>query len=151
MTNNQAPITREAVWSWNKLTLMMRKMGVVRAAIRYSEAFKREVVWELEREELTLAAVMRKYGIRGDGTVQNWVRQYGNGTRGKVIRVEKPEEINELQRLKERVRRLESALADANIDLALERAYTRMACERAGIQDVEAFKKKADGKRRMKP
>lgn len=37
------------------------------------------------------------------------------------------------------VRQLESALADANIDLALERAYTRMACEQAGIGDVKGF------------
>jgi len=28
----------------------------------------------------------------------------------------------------------------------LERAYTKIACERAGIQDVEAFKKKHRGK-----
>jgi hypothetical protein len=62
--------------------------------------------------------------------------------------VQRPEEINELKRLKERMRRLETALADANVDLALERAYTRLACERAGIQDVEEFKKKADGQRR---
>jgi hypothetical protein len=46
------------------------------------------------------------------------------------------------------VRRLESALADANIDLALEKAYTKMACERAGIEDVEEFKKKGLGKQR---
>jgi hypothetical protein len=76
------------------------------------------------------------------------VQQYGNGSRGKVIRVQRPEEINELKRLKERMRRLETALADANVDLALERAYTRLACERAGIKDVEEFKKKADGQRR---
>jgi hypothetical protein len=62
--------------------------------------------------------------------------------------VEKPEEINELKRLKERVRRLEAALADTNLDLALERQYTRLACERAGIQDVAEFKKKAAGQRR---
>jgi hypothetical protein len=37
---------------------------------------------------------------------------------------------------------LESALADANIDAALERAYTRLACRRAGIADVAEFKKK---------
>jgi hypothetical protein len=80
--------------------------------------------------------------------VQLWVQKYGNGTRGKVIRVEKPEEINERARLKERVRRLEQALADANIDLALERQFTRLACERAGIKDVAEFKKKADGQRR---
>jgi hypothetical protein len=46
---------------------------------------------------------------------------------------------------------LESALADANIDAALERAYTRLACQRAGIADVEGFKKKAAGQPGMKP
>lgn len=129
---------------------MKRKWSVPRAAIRYSEAFKRQVVGELESAELTFAEVKRKYGIRGDETVQVWVRKYGNGTRGRIIRVETPEERDELKDLKERVKRLESALADANIDLALERAYTRMACERAGIKDVEEFKKKADGNRRTK-
>ncbi len=65
--------------------------------------------------------------------------------------MEKPGEINELKRLTERVRKLESALADANIDAALERAYTRLACQRAGITDVAEFKKKADGQPDMKP
>jgi transposase-like protein len=92
-----------------------------------------------------------KYGIKGNMTVSKWVRRYGNGSRGKVIRVERPGEINELKRLKARVRQLESALADANIDSALERAYTRLACQRAGITDVAEFKKKADGRPDMKP
>ena len=115
--------------------------------IRYSEAFKMALVRELEEQDLPFEQVRRKYGILGCNTVQKWVRRYGNGTRGKRIRVEKPEEINELKRLKERVRRLESALADANIDLVLERAYTKIACERAGIKDVEGFKKKHRGAR----
>jgi len=89
--------------------------------------------------------VRRKYGIRGSATVQKWVRKYGNGTRGERIRVETPEEINQTEQLKRRVRALERALADANIDLVLERAYTKLACERAGIQDVEGFKKKHRG------
>jgi len=33
----------------------------------------------------------------------------------------------------------------------LERAYTRLACQRAGIADVEEFKKKADGQPLIKP
>lgn len=107
------------------------------------------VVREVEGKDLPFEHVRRKYGIRGCDTVQSWVRQYGNGSRGVRIRVEKPEEVNELKRLKERVRRLESALADTNIDLALERAYTELACERAGI-DVEEFKKKAAGKLHIK-
>jgi len=65
--------------------------------------------------------------------------------------VEKPEEINEKEQLQRRVRALERALADTNIDLALERQYTRLACERAGIKDVAAFKKKAAGTPPMEP
>ena len=110
-----------------------------------------EVVRELEREDLSFAHLQRKYGIKGCDTVQRWAQQYGNGTRGKVIRVEKPDERHEWKRLKERMRRLETALADANVDLALERAYTRLACQRAGIKDVDEFKKKAAGQPDMKP
>lgn len=106
-------------------------------------------VRELEQKDLSYEAVRRKYGVLGEGTVQIWARKYGNGTRGIRIRVEKPEEINELKRLKERVRQLERALADANIDRALERAFTELACERAGV-DVEEFKKKAAGKLRIR-
>ena len=128
------------------LHLMRQKSGENRPAIRYSEAFKMAVVREVEQGDLPFGQVRRKYGIRGMVTVQEWVRRYGNGTRGKIIRVEKPEEINELKQLRERMRRLEQALADANLDLALERQYTRLACERAGIKDVAEFKKKAAGK-----
>ena len=109
-----------------------------------------EVVRELESKDLPFAEVQRKYGIKGCDTVQGWVLKYGNGSRGKVIRVQRPEEIDELKRLKERMRRLETALADANVDLALERAYTHLACERAGIKDVDEFKKKAAGLRRTR-
>jgi transposase-like protein len=110
-----------------------------------------EIVRELERDGMPFDHVRRKYGIAGSWTVQKWVHKYGNGSRGKVMRVEKPQEINEKEQLKRRVRVLEEALADANIDLALERQYTRLACERAGIQDVAAFKKKADGQRSTEP
>jgi len=130
---------------------MSQKTCGIREEIRYSEAFKMEVVRELEAGGLAFDAVSLKYGIKGTMTVSRWVRQYGNGTRGKVIRVEKPGEINELKRLTERVHRLESALADANIDAALERASTRLACQRAGITDVAEFKKKAGGPPDMKP
>ena len=123
---------------------MRQRNRAIKPAIRYSQAFKLEVVRELERDLVPIDQVRRKYGI-GVGTIQGWIAKYGNGSRGRIIRVETPKEINELKRLKERVKRLESLLADTNLDLALERQYTRLACERAGIQDVAEFKKKADG------
>ena len=119
--------------------------------IRYSEAFKREVVREMEAKGLSCNRARKKYGIGGRNTVEKWARKYGQGLIGKVIRVETPQEINELKKLKERVKRLESLLADTNLELSLERQFTRLACERAGIEDVEEFKKKAAGRRPMGP
>lgn len=130
---------------------MSNKRVGANSNIRYSEAFKLAVVRELERDDLPFLQIQRKYGIGGSWTVQQWVRKYGNGTRGRIIRVQKPEEIDELKRLKDRVRRLESALADAHVDLALERAFAEIACERAGIVDVGAFKKKVVGEPPIKP
>jgi transposase-like protein len=123
---------------------MKQNLGGIKV-IRYSEAFKMGVVRELESSGLTFGELQRKYGIGGEGTVQYWVRKYGNGTRGKVIRVQKPEEIDQLKQAKDRVRLLEMALADSNVELVLERAYVRLACERAGITDLEGFKKKVAG------
>ena len=124
----------------------MNEKDEIRPAVRYSEAFKMEIVRELEGSLINIHQIRRKYSVGGCCTIRRWVSKYGNGTVGKVIRVEKPEEINEKEQLKRRVRALEQALADANIDLALERQYTRVACERAGIKDVAEFKKKAAGK-----
>jgi transposase len=123
----------------------------MRRIIRYSESFKMEVVREMETQGINAQQVRRKYGIVGGGTVEHWARKYGNGLMGKVIRVETAKDMDELKKLKERVKRLESLLADTNLELALERQYTRLACERAGIEDVEEFKKKAAGKPRTGP
>ena len=129
---------------------MNQNESEVRPAVRYSEAYKLAVVREVESGFEAVDVIRRKYGI-GSGTVNDWLRKYGNGSRGKVIRVQKPEEIDELKRLKERVRRLETALADAHVDLALERAFGEIACERAGIKDVAGFKKKVAGPPDTKP
>lgn len=64
--------------------------------------------------------------------------------------MESPEEKDELKRLQQRVAQLESTLADATIDLAIERAYTEMLAEKAGVEDVESFKKKVAETRRRK-
>jgi len=125
----------------------MRQQNEVRkSATRYSESFKMTVVRELEEGGMPFEKLRKKYGIKGPSTVGRWARHYGNGDTGKIIRVEKPEEINEREEMKRRIKGLERALADAHIDLALERACIRLACERAGIKDIEEFKKKAGGK-----
>jgi len=116
--------------------------------IRYSESFKRQIVREMEQGvHPNCFSAAKAYGIRGVGTVSRWVSEYGKAhLLKKVLRVETKEERNELTRLREQVRELKSALVDAHLDLRLEKAFLEMACESAGIDDVEAFKKKADVK-----
>jgi transposase-like protein len=121
--------------------------------IRYSKAFKMQAVREVEQGELCAQAVQRKYRIRGNGTVIRWVRQLGSGQYGKIIRVEKADEVNEAARLRSQLRQAKEALADAHMELALEKAFLMVACQ-ALDQTVEGFKKKHAGRprtRRCKP
>jgi len=78
-----------------------------------------------------------------------WVRQFGSGKYGKVIRVERPDEINETARLRSQLRQAKEALADAHMELALEKAFLAVACEQMD-QTVEGFKKKQAGGPRTK-
>lgn len=131
----------------------MKNNGEKQPVVRYSDAFKMLVVWELEAGGTTLEQIREKYGIGHCDTIQNWIGQYGNGNTnlGKIIRVETPEERNEKEQLKRRIKYLEKALADSNVELALERQLTRLACQRAGIKDVAEFKKKVDGQLPTEP
>jgi transposase len=120
----------------------------MRSVIRYSEAFKLQVIRELEAGRFTsIYDASRAYGIKGAMTVGQWVRRYGkNDLLGKVIVVMKADEQTEVQALRKQVRELKAALADAHLDLRLDAAYLKIACRRVGEEDVEAFKKKHAGK-----
>lgn len=115
--------------------------------MRYSEAFKMQVVRELEQGRFKSPwEAGRAYGVKGTYTVARWVRQFGKDhLLGKLVRVMKADEETEVKALRKRVRELERALADAHIDLKLEAAYVKFACQAAGVKDVVEFKKKHAG------
>jgi transposase-like protein len=117
--------------------------------IRYSKAFKLQAVREVESGESCAWAVGSKYGVKGKTTVTRWVRQLGSGKYGKIIRVEKADEINEAARVRRQLQLAKEALADAHMELALEKAFLAVACEQLD-QTVEGFKKKHGGKRRTR-
>jgi transposase-like protein len=127
----------------------MRKQVYMQKTVRYSEAFKMQVLRELEEGRFaTRSAAAQAYGIRGWGTIGCWAQKYGKGHfMGKVIRVETAKEINEVKELRKRVRELEKALADAHLEHRFDEEYLKIACRTAGIADVEDFKKKNAGKR----
>lgn len=120
----------------------------MRMTRRYSEAFKLQVLRELEEGRFdSCFAAARVYGIRGNGTIQYWAKRYGKEhVIGKVVRVETPKEKNELKELRKRVRELEKALADAHLGHRFDEAYLNIACRAAGIEDVDGFKKKHAGR-----
>jgi len=115
---------------------------------RYSEAFKMQVVQELESGALsTVAEARRRYGIRGQATVQSWLRKYGkNHLRNKVIKVQTPNDRDQVQALKKRIKELEKSLADTQVSSVLNNSYYKIVCEMHGVTDPEAFKKKLDTK-----
>lgn len=119
-----------------------------KSVVRYSEAFKLQVIRELESGRFrSPCEAGRAYGV-GYGTVVYWVRRYGKDQLlRKVVRVMKADEQTEVKALRQRVRDLERALADAHLDLKLEAAYLQLACKVAGVEDVPDFKKKHAGGR----
>ncbi len=121
--------------------------------LRYSEAFKLQVVSELASGKFNCIFETRKrYNIRGCGTVENWIRRYGKvDLLNKVVIVKTTEERDQLKAMKQEIHKLKSALADAHLDLRLEKAWLKIACDRAGIEDVGEFKKKEDTTQSMGP
>lgn len=119
-----------------------------RTVIRYSEAFKLQVVEEVERGASgSLQEVRHKYGIKGSHTIKHWLKKYGRQhLLPKVVRVESMKEKDRIKELKKRNRELEKALADAKVREVISEAYFEIACEEFGITDLETFKKKADAK-----
>jgi transposase-like protein len=117
--------------------------------IRYSKGFKMQCVREVEAGQSCAFAVQRKHQIKGSATVMRWVRQFGSGRYGKIIRVEKAQEVNEAARLRSELRRAKEALADTHMELALERAFLAVACEELD-QSLADFKKKHAGGRRTR-
>ena len=114
-----------------------------RSYTRYSEAFKHQVIHEIETGKFDGAhAASQAYGIPGSETVNKWLLKYGrNDLMPKQIRITTMNERDEKQELKKRVSELEKALADAYMQGLLNESYFEIACERLNM-DPEAFKKK---------
>ena len=116
--------------------------------IRYSEAFKMEVVASLESGEVDgIPQAKERFGVTGATTVQSWLCKYGkNHLIPKVIHVEKPNEKRRIEELRKENDRLKKALADAHMESVLYRSWFEVACEKFGVEDIESFKKKLENR-----
>jgi transposase len=123
-----------------------------RETVRYSEAFKQQVISELESGKYAGAvAAARAYRIAGTNTINGWLRKYGRrDLMPRRVTITTMSEQDEKKALKKRVRDLEKALADTHMKELLGDAYLEIACQRLGLE-VDAFKKKAAMQRSAPP
>jgi transposase-like protein len=115
-------------------------------------AFKQQVVGELEAGRLrSLEEARARYGIGGAQTVRQWLKRLGKShLMAKVVRVEKPDEADQVAELQKQVRQLQQALGQTQLKNVMNETFLEMACEQLGVE-VEAFKKKVDTKRSVAP
>lgn len=115
--------------------------------IVYSQAFKSQVVQEVESGRTSIKEVAQKYGIKGSHTVQDWLKRMGKlHSLPMIVRVEKPDEKARIKELERQVRQLKEALADTQVLHLLAEAQFEIVCEQQGL-DPEEIKKKLEQKR----
>ena len=115
----------------------------MKTTLRYSRAFKKQVVEEIAGGKFGSANQARRaYGIRGPGTVSRWLKEEGrDDLLPQRIKIETMKERDELKESRKRIRDLEAALADAHMDRCLEHAFLEIACEKLKTTPEELKKK----------
>jgi len=115
---------------------------------QYSLSFKRQVVDELESGRFaSIESARSHYEIGGSTTIPRWLSRFGkNHLRAKVVRVEKPDEMDRIRALKQQVSELQRVLGQTQAARVLGEEFLQLACDELGME-LEAFKKKCDGKR----
>ena len=112
-----------------------------RSVIRYSPAFKRKVVEEIESGKFTVGEVRKIYEIRGAETINRWLKNFGREhLLNRVIRVEMKDEKDKFKELERQKRELESALAQAHLKILSLETMIDIAEDRFDIK----IKKKSD-------
>ena len=107
---------------------------------RYSEAFQRKVVSEIESGRYSIEAARQVYDIGGKTTIQRWIRKYGvNHSVGKVVRIEMADEQQKLKLVEAEKAELERALGQSHLKILYLEA---MIAEYEKLQKADERKKK---------
>lgn len=126
----------------------MRKERVV---VRYSQAFKQQVVQEIEEGRWSLREARRVYGIKGAHTINLWIKRMGKlELLPKQVRVEKPDEKDQIKELERKIRELKDALAETQVRCIVAEVRFDIVCKEQGL-DPEEVKKKLQEKPSSKP
>ena len=107
---------------------------------RYSEAFKRQIVRDIEGGVVTPWDVRSKYGVSGGATVRGWLRRYGTGkVAGRASRSKRVVESRKMLMLERRSRELEQAVARLTVEKVALEALIEEAQSEFGIEFKKTF------------
>jgi transposase-like protein len=110
--------------------------------IRYSEAFKHQVVKEVEEGHSSCAQAQKKYGIKGCSTIHYWMKRMGKlEALPRIIRVEKPDEKSRIKELERQLRQLKNSLAETQVRYLMAESQFEIVCEQQGLDPQEVKKK----------
>jgi len=124
---------------------MTRQTRKGRPIHRYSEAFKQKVISEIESGHHSLHSAQQAYQIGGDATISNWINKMGKlELLNKIVRIEMPQEKDQIKELKAQVKELKEALIQTRLKELRADCDLEVAMEMLGYKDKEAFKKKLE-------
>lgn len=107
---------------------------------RFSEAFKRAVVAEVESGRYTVMEASRVHQIAAT-VIYRWIRRIGGpDSQTRIVRIEMPTERDRIKELEKEKRALESALAQAHMKIIILESTVEVLEERSGVK----IKKKND-------
>lgn|SRR5512140_2886954 len=99
---------------------------------RYSEAFKRSVVAEVESRRYTVLEAAAVHQVNFS-SIYNWLKQLGSpDSHTRIVRIEMPTERDRIKELEKEKRALESALAQAHMKIVLLESTVEVLEEKAG-------------------
>lgn len=118
----------------------MRSFSTEKIQKRYSTAFQLKVVREIERGKYTCRQARELYDIGGKSTIARWLKRHGKEyLLTEVVQVRMKTEQDKVKQLQERIRELEHALADAQVEKVYLQGLVQVMDEATG----ETLKKKA--------
>ncbi len=99
---------------------------------RYSEAFKRSVVAEVESGRYTVLEAAAAHQVNFS-SIYKWLKEVGSpDSHTRIVRIEMPTERDRIKELEKEKRALESALAQAHMKIILLESTVEVLEEKAG-------------------
>lgn len=118
----------------------MSSFAVKKVQKRYSTAFQLKVVREIEEGKYTCRHARDLYDIGGKSTIAKWLQRHGKQhLLTEVVQVRMKTEQDKVKQLQDRIRELERALADSQIEKVYLQGLVQVMDEATG----ETLKKKA--------